>query len=362
MAFPTGWTKRVAVVIDKTYVGSGGVSDFSVLLLRANFGSNGDAMFYGAASAQANGGDVRFTSDEAGTTQLPCDVIAFGLDSADSAEDSVCMIRVKAASVSSAANTTIYCWYVGNPAGSETQPAANTTYGQYNAYDANWKGYWPLRADLNDRTSNAQNLTNQGTVVPGDSAGKFGLATSFNGTNQYANRTGQITAATPVTIMAWVKVADTRWNCVLTNTGDYGNDSHTLLCRNGLATYAKHTIDNTGADGTTTAPSIGTWGHVAGILNSASSRTAYLNASAGSENTTSLAGTFNTTNGTVAICYNGYYFKGVIQDIQFHTANRGAAWITTEYNQTNAPAAFAAGGTPTTVGTGNRRRRVLCAA
>jgi hypothetical protein len=180
MAFPTGWTKKIALTIDRTKVGSGGVSNFSVLLTRASFGTNGNAMFYGAAAAQADGGDIRFSSDSAGATQLACDVIAFGLDSSSGAADSTCQIRVKVPTVASASDTTIYCWF--NAGGGQTQPTASDTYGQHNTYNG-VALFYPLEGNATDRSANANN----GTLMnsPTATAGKVGQALTFNASSQY---------------------------------------------------------------------------------------------------------------------------------------------------------------------------------
>jgi hypothetical protein len=349
MAFPTGWTKRVAITIPAAQVGSGGVSSFTVLLTEANLPAG---IF---TDARSDGGDIRASTGIDGAGQLAVDLIVW------TPASSKAVLRVGTLSLSSAADNTLYIWY---GAAAETLPAANSTYGQYAAYDASWAGYWPLQADLNDRTSNARHLANAGVLVPGDSAGKFGQSTSFNGTNQRAYG-GQITNAMPVTLIAWVNIVDTRWDGVIRNIGDYGNDAYMLQCRDGATTDAVHNLDATGsATASVAPPSLNTWTQIAASFASTSSRTAAKNGTWGTANTTALTGTFNTTNGGVEIGRGTGWFKGRMQDHQFHTANRGSAWLITEYNQTNAPGSFASVGTIIDVGASGlllRRRRLMLA-
>lgn len=120
-----------SLAIDHTKVGSGGVTDFSMLLTRANFPNEMCSPTDGN-NAQADGGDIRFSSDAAGATRLPCDLIQWGHDTSDGAGDAVVQIRVLVPSISSASDTTIYVWY--SSAGTESQPDADEAYGQYATY------------------------------------------------------------------------------------------------------------------------------------------------------------------------------------------------------------------------------------
>ncbi len=70
MAFPTGWSYRCSLTIDNTKVsGTTNLTNFPVLLTEVNFPST---IF---DNTQATGADLRFTSDEAGTTELAFEVV-----------------------------------------------------------------------------------------------------------------------------------------------------------------------------------------------------------------------------------------------------------------------------------------------
>ena len=69
MAYPTGWTLRHKIVIDHTKVSGGSnLSNFPVLFTEANFLSD---IF---SQSDNGGGDVRFSSDESGSTRLACEI------------------------------------------------------------------------------------------------------------------------------------------------------------------------------------------------------------------------------------------------------------------------------------------------
>jgi hypothetical protein len=141
VAFPSGWTRKCDIAIGFPKVGTGGVSDFTVYLTRGHFP---DEMCdpAGGNNAQANGGDIRFSSDAAGATRLACQIDAFGHDSALGADDAVVRIQVKVPSLSDSVDTPIYVWY--NSLSVETQPASTDTYGSQNAYDASHCSRWAL--------------------------------------------------------------------------------------------------------------------------------------------------------------------------------------------------------------------------
>ena len=70
MAFPTDWGRRCAIVIQSSKVDAN-LADFPVLLTKDTLPSE---MFDhdGSYPALEGGGDIRFSSDEAGETQLAC--------------------------------------------------------------------------------------------------------------------------------------------------------------------------------------------------------------------------------------------------------------------------------------------------
>jgi hypothetical protein len=91
------------------------------------------------------------------------------------------------------------------PVAANASVAASDTYGRNNAYNSGWHGYWPVFSDANDRTANARNMTAEGGVtIGGSSAGPFGVATTFDGTDDYLWTTSlHPGGSTPYTVMGW---------------------------------------------------------------------------------------------------------------------------------------------------------------
>lgn len=182
MAFPTGWSRRVALTIDDTHIGSN-LSGFVLYVGRANL-PNAMCDPSSSAAAQTNGGDIRFSVDSAGATQLPCEVVAFEHDSATSAGDASIELYVRLPSVSSTVGTVVYLWW--KPATTETQPAVTDTYGR-NAVWVDYAAVYHLSSTGSqiDATGNGVSLTEAGSGHIADS-GVLGASIDLPGsTNAY---------------------------------------------------------------------------------------------------------------------------------------------------------------------------------
>lgn len=197
MAFPTGWNRRGPLVIQNGQVsGSGSHTDLPVLLTEDNFDSEiFDAD--GSNPAQNGGGDLRFSSDSAGATQLPIDVVSFVTD--NDPANGTAEVWVKVASVSTSADTTIYVWY--NTAGAESQPAVTDTYGR-NAVWSDYDGVYHGN-DLVDSTGNGNTLTGVNSPISGDTNGKIGDAFLLDDASEEYFSGGSSLADTPITLQGW---------------------------------------------------------------------------------------------------------------------------------------------------------------
>lgn len=158
MAFPTGWGRKCVISIQSSKI-SATLTDYTVKLTEVNFPSEMlDAD--GANPCRTDGGDIRFSSDAAGTTELPVHVKYISLNN-DPALSKI-QVYVKVASVSSSADTDIYVWY---DAPSETLPAATATYGSEAAYPTSiwWGVYYCTTSSFLDETANSNDGTAYGT-------------------------------------------------------------------------------------------------------------------------------------------------------------------------------------------------------
>lgn len=123
------------------------------------------------------------------------------------------------------------------------------------------------------------------------------MARSFNGTSDYLIYSGAAVTTTPLTMACWAK-----WNTLGTSTmlmtiGDNAS-TNTLLNRFRINKNATNSLVSAAANTTTSGTSVGgtiaatgTWYHCAGVFTSATSRNVYLDAVAGTANTTNVTPT-----------------------------------------------------------------------
>ena len=185
MAITSAWKYSCALTIDRTKVGAD-LTNFPTLVCWTGTQSTSNVpagIFSGAYAAQAAGGDIRFTSDSDGATELCFEIVSFSSTSAE--------IWVKLASVSSSVNTLFYIWW-GNAAASAY--AVNATYGRDNVW-LEFSSVWHCSA-LTDSKAAYGNMTMTGTLAA--AAGVFGVAATAyqsNGSTNYAVTTAIYAAA-----------------------------------------------------------------------------------------------------------------------------------------------------------------------
>ncbi|WP_372899169.1 hypothetical protein, partial [Stieleria sp.] len=98
MAFPTGWTRKCELTFASTPT-----ADLAALFTEDNLPSE---MFDadGDNPALNGGGDIRFSSDSAGTSQLPCEVVSFVTDNDPANGTAQVWVKVPAAA-------SVWVWY-----------------------------------------------------------------------------------------------------------------------------------------------------------------------------------------------------------------------------------------------------------
>jgi len=141
--------------------------------------------------------------------ELPSDWINFD----DTAETG--LLRVKMSLLASGTQKI----RVFPPLASRDSYTAGSAYGQHNAYDTLWAGYWPDGGE--DRTMNGVDGTGSGGITLGGVSGQFGDATDFDGTDDYITTTldGDYGEA-GFTIMGWMNLDATGWQALISDDTD----------------------------------------------------------------------------------------------------------------------------------------------
>ena len=353
MAFPTGWARKCIVTIPDAQI-SGSNINFPILISEDNLPT--EMLDGGDNSALNGGGDVRFSLDSAGATQLPCDVVLFITGGSPAAQ-----IHVKLPNLNTGADRTLYVWY--KKAG-EVQPLVTAPFGR----NAVWADY-DLVVHCNsagapvDSTGNAT-VTPVGTIT--EVTGPFGNALNF-AAGAYLNVTGNTTlidrpTAYPFGVSLWAKKS--AWPYDYSSAFGWGGVDDLLFLPYEERTTPPQTRvfwrDATGARPITRNSNlvnpmvIGTWNRFAlGMANL--DQRLYINDELGADdgtNTGSLSGAGPFSSFRIGGWADGSQdYRGDIAEFRVGL-DRSADWLTTEYNNQSNPAAFGIAGTPEAVGGG----------
>lgn len=175
MALPDGRNRKQVITIQSSEVsGSGSHTDFPVLITLDHLDT--EVVDGGSNSALNGGGDIAFSTDSAGSNQIPIEVVEF-ITSATPANRR-CTIWIKVPSLSTSSNTEVYIWY--NKTG-ESQPAVTAPFGR----NAVWSDFEFMSHDL--VTDSTGNYTGSNTISgdPTQIDGPFGTTNGgydFDGT------------------------------------------------------------------------------------------------------------------------------------------------------------------------------------
>lgn len=341
MAFPTDWSLLQTTTVDISSLALGGtLANYTVILRGEQF----VASTY--SSTDNGGGDLRFSSDEAGSTQIPCHIVKY--DTSGSAAD----VRVRVPGLATA-TTDIYVW--GDNSGT-TQPTRTDTYGQNNAYHANYELVLPLEGTSLDATNEENNGTDtaitygtangkieQGALFTPGSSSKIQLANDASlqpSTNDWsvtfwANRTGAGSADTPPVVASrnWLAGAEPGYSVAIRGSNG-ALSSH----------YSDGTTGFDSLDGTVVANGTGVWEFFTAIFDNTNNQLKYYK----NEGTTTetIGTTFPTTVAqTNAVTIgrdqvNTRQYDGKFDEIRVYRGALTTDWIKTEYFLQNDPATY----------------------
>jgi len=370
MAFPTGWGRKCKLTIQNGKV-PGSLSDFPALLDLTTLPSE---MFDadGSYPALNGGGDIRFSSDASGSTQLACEIVTFITDNTPANGEAE--IHVKIPSLASATDTDFYVWY--NKSG-ETQPAETDTYGKHNVWNSNFKLVQHMNQDpsgsspqMIDSTSNSNDGTSAGSMTSGDSiTGQVGKGIDLDGTDDgLAIADSTSLDAENITISAWFKASQlTQLQSLIRKGNGSGDDSYTLILNDPADGDIRLYIhDGSWRAGPYKSISIDTMYLVHGTYDGTNLRL-YLGGSEVATSPMAYTGACDITTDEMGVGFRpktirDRYFKGLIDEVRVSNIARSANWIETEYNNQNDPATFVIEGTPETPGAGTTRNLVAAIA
>jgi hypothetical protein len=364
-SWSNGYTNMRTITINSTQVPNTNQTNFPVLIsLPANTYADLKTVANGGSVTNANGYDILFTSDAAGTQPLAYERESY------SGTTGAMIDWVNVPTVSHTANTVIYLFY-GNSLVTTDQSNATGT------WDSNYIGVWHLpngtTLSAHDSTSNGDNGTINGATA---TTGQIDGGASFNGSGNDITFSGGAIGATSVTVSAWMYTKGFTQatfgsgsdGAVVFGTRDAdANVSPTLVISPvGGSQHAIFTCDSSGlavgAEGATTI-STGQWYYFVGTFSSTGSGTyggtwnVYVNGvqDNSSTNNFDLAGSCSGTfSGATWFAATNGQWNGTsdvnLDELRVSKSVRSADWIATEYNNQSSPSTFYSVGAAVTGG------------
>jgi hypothetical protein len=363
MAFPNGWTRSCPMVIQHTQV-TGSLTDYPVAINHASFIANCPEILTtgDANAAQADGGDIRFSSDVGGCVQLPCEVVDWTQNATPSL--ATAEIHVGGTAPDSAGDVTIYPWWKAG--GGKTQPAATDPFGA--------RAVWPSSHRVvhhfgsSATFSGLDSTGNYGVCTPSGGAsvciGKLGGGIGFANNGQMASLDFLtfLTSASRITLSLWCNLATylgqgmCMFTCGPGAGGGTFEDINLMLTTSHIAGFG---VDN-GNDGSGyyTLDPRGVWHQFVlvfdGTLTGDANRLKVYDQ--GVQQSLTFTDTVPaTTPGPQTNYelnhYNDTTWSSIAQEDEFRGLNvaLSADWIATEYANQNSPGTFIIAGTPYTV-------------
>lgn len=337
----TGYSWRASLTIPASWIDAD-LTNFPILFTQANL----PATIFDEANA--DGGDIRFSSDEDGDVPLNREIVSFD-NVGDTAE-----IWVKVPALDDTVDTVIYVWY-GHA--TNTEPAADDAdEGSEGVWDANFKAVYHMAATASDNpnhytdsTSNANHMTGTSMAIA-PSAGPWGSGYSaeFDGSADYLYMASLIVSDYPLTVSSW-GFPDGQSDIAIASLGAAGSSLaiNTLRLRNPVDNDVLAIVTGNKFANTTDQYSASTWAYFAGRFAGDASRFAILNTHQSAENTDSVdfSALFDATyiatqrqSGAFSLLFNGK-----LDEVRFSSTDRSAPWLKAEYNTGNAPGDITAG-------------------
>jgi len=368
MSFPTGWGRKVKITVPDAKI-TGSNTDFPILLTKDNLPT--EMVDAGSNSALNGGGDVRFSEDAAGTTQLDLDVVTFVTNASEPSRE--VELHVKRPTLNTGAARDIYAWY--KKAG-EVQPAVTASFGR----NAVWTDYLVV-AHLKEAANNdAGGYTNStgGTDGTGTSmslanvTAPFGADTAqFDGTNDRIEFPLSLTATDDIfTVQGWGNPDDLSIDHRILSLGTANNAASVAVIwmdADGTGDGWRAQVKTSGATvitiglDTDNDAAAATWQLLHHRLSLTDSEL-YLD---GASKATGGGGGFSDGTGDAdaliigniwRLTGSGAYFDGGISEVRLRMDNAvNDDWITTENANHSDPATFSTAGTPEAVGGVTRR-------
>jgi hypothetical protein len=313
--------------------------------------SSGPVLLGASRIQNASCYDVVFTSDSGGTTLIPWEL-------EQCTQSTGLVLAWFPTNLSSTVTTTVYVSY-GNAGISAAQNTGSLS--PANVWDSNYKGVWHLSStgSLVDSTGTSATLTNSGYS---NATGEIDGGVTASSTSSYMSAATNVTGGSSITASAWVKTTNnTQFNCFI---GQQPVDASPGLdnfqfCLGGSGTGKPRVIiwsstSSLFASAASSVISNSTWYHLAATANS-TTITLYLNGTSIATGSSSAINTNSTPITLGNLTDHTYGLVGTLDEAEYSTAVRSAAWIAAEYANQNPASIFLAVGSEVVGGTAKKK-------
>jgi hypothetical protein len=311
----------------------------------------------GTNAAQSDGGDIRFSTDSAGSSQIACEIVVWTQNATPASAIAEIWVPVD---VLNASDVTIYVWYKAG--GGLSQPAAGAAFGSQSVWNSHYKAVFHYGTSaslvLTDSTSNGNTLTNSNSATPVASQIDGGVAlASASSQSLYKDTAAVPTGNTPASMQCWLKMTNNSPSFqVLGGWGSGSSNQRFEVYWDKSANGFRFDISGGGRlyswtwDGNL---------HQFAILSGADTAhtETYIDATVLTAGGAS-GGTYNFQNTRLQIgqepnvtpASGSNYWNGSIDEFRISDIKLDAQWIVTEYNNQTAPTSFLVPGSPSPVG------------
>ena len=331
LQFPNEWNKKIHLQTKTTYIDSGLDNDYYPCLVDE---SQVNADFW--ANVENGGGDIRCTTDAAGTNQVPIEVVTCNT----STEKLELWVYLQ---IHSSTVKDLYIWYDADR--THTQPDEADQYGR-NAVWADYEAVYHLEESSGsalDATGNHDGTyTKVSGTLPNPVTGKIGSGQDFEySDSQYIDIPDEsdFDFTTSITVECWASVESLSgvWPPLVTK----GDSTWRLHNYNGT-NFARFTCSGLSGDTnatTTTNIADGSLHYIAGRYDG-SNMAAYCDGS--KEDNNSASGSIDTDDQPVRISQNSEhaerFWDGVIDEVRISGSALHDDWIKLSYYSQNSTA------------------------
>jgi hypothetical protein len=296
----------------------------------------------GGGVTNANGFDIIFTSDAAGTNTLPFEQESYN------ASTGALNYWIQIPRLSHATDTVIYMFYGNSTITTDQSDKAGV-------WDIAYEGVWHLPNGSTLNPSDSTQTLNDDSIQGGVTAtsGRIDGGANFNGSSGYLTDTNESYWPLAVTTEAWINTTSTAGNKVAgfetsqTGTGSTGFDGSLYVNTSGHAVAGCWN----GSTITVTSTSVvndGNWHHLVYILNTTTNELSLyvdgsLEATASCQDSAIWGWTYFRIGSYKLAGWpggNDGYFDGNIDEVRFSETARSADWIATEYNNQSSNSTF----------------------